>query len=225
MAKAIRRISDLIIKHLKEELTVEEYHELQDWIDLSAENSALFHQLTDASSLEEALQETHELRLSIRKKIDERMKEYMQEDKMADRQTDDLWTADRLYVGTEEGKLVYLPGARRSRKRIWLYAAAACILVLFTGGYFWRTRLPHSPLAEHPVPISKNDVAPGGDKAILTLANGSTIVLENAANGSLAVQGNSRVSKDKNLLAYTASKNTSSGNNTSSGGPIPSSIV
>jgi len=226
MAKAISRISDLIIKHLKEELTADEYHELQDWIHNSPENLALFHQLTDPSSLEEALQEMHELQLSIRKKIDERMKEYMQEG-TADRQTDDLWTADRLYVGTEEGKegkLIYLPGTRRSHKKIWLYTAAASILVLFAGGYFWMTRPPHPALAEHPVATAKNDIAPGGDKAILTLANGSTIVLESAANGSLAMQGNSRVSKDKNLLAYTAAKNTSSGNN-SSGGPIPSSIV
>jgi hypothetical protein len=45
----------------------------------------------------------------------------------------------------------------------------------------------------------------------LTLANGSTIVLENAANGSLTVQGASQVTKDKDLLAYTNSKTTGAG--------------
>jgi transmembrane sensor len=38
-------------------------------------------------------------------------------------------------------------------------------------------------------------VAPGGNKAILTLGDGSTIALDSAANGSLAQQGNSAVVK------------------------------
>lgn len=224
MAKAISRISDLIIKHLKEELTVEEDHELQDWAHSSPENLDLFHQLTGSSSLEQAMQEAHELRLSIRKKIDERMKEDRQKDLITNRPTDDLRLADHLYVGAEEGKLVFLPGMRRSSRKIVPYAAAACLLIVFTGAYFWMTRLTRPAPAEHPAPLSKNDIAPGGDKAVLTLANGSTIILESTANGNLGVQGNSRVSKDKNLLAYTASKNTSSGN-TSSGTPTPSSTV
>ncbi|HQW45168.1 MAG TPA: FecR domain-containing protein, partial [Chitinophagaceae bacterium] len=49
----------------------------------------------------------------------------------------------------------------------------------------------------------KNDVAPGGNKAILTLADGSTIILDNAANGSLTEQGNTKVIKlDDGQLAY-----------------------
>jgi transmembrane sensor len=42
---------------------------------------------------------------------------------------------------------------------------------------------------------SQNDVAPGGNKAILTLGNGSTIILDSAANGTLAQQGNVSVQK------------------------------
>jgi transmembrane sensor len=41
----------------------------------------------------------------------------------------------------------------------------------------------------------KNDIAPGHNKAILTLADGSTISLDDAANGLLASQGNTAITK------------------------------
>ncbi|HEY5968542.1 MAG TPA: FecR domain-containing protein [Chitinophagaceae bacterium] len=47
-----------------------------------------------------------------------------------------------------------------------------------------------------------NDVLPGGDKATLTLADGSTIVLDDAQNGTLAQQGNSKIIKLDGKLSY-----------------------
>ena len=48
----------------------------------------------------------------------------------------------------------------------------------------------------------QNDVLPGGDKATLTLANGSTILLNDAQNGTLARQGNSKIIKLDGKLTY-----------------------
>jgi len=48
----------------------------------------------------------------------------------------------------------------------------------------------------------KNDVLPGGDKATLTLADGSTVVLDEAQNGTLAEQGSSKVIKVGGKLLY-----------------------
>ena len=48
----------------------------------------------------------------------------------------------------------------------------------------------------------KDDVSPGGDKAILTLADGSTIVLDDAQNGTLAQQGNAKIIKLGGKLSY-----------------------
>jgi ferric-dicitrate binding protein FerR (iron transport regulator) len=48
------------------------------------------------------------------------------------------------------------------------------------------------------------DVAPGGDKAILTLADGTKIALDTASNGSLAHQGGIKVIKLGGLLSYDA---------------------
>jgi ferric-dicitrate binding protein FerR (iron transport regulator) len=57
---------------------------------------------------------------------------------------------------------------------------------------------------------STNDVAPGGNKAVLTLANGSEIVLDGASNGILTHQGNTKVVKMANgQLTYQALRRTS----------------
>jgi len=48
----------------------------------------------------------------------------------------------------------------------------------------------------------KNDVLPGGEKATLTLADGSTIVLDEAQNGTIAQQGNSKIIKLDGKLSY-----------------------
>jgi hypothetical protein len=49
----------------------------------------------------------------------------------------------------------------------------------------------------------KNDVAPGGDKAILILGDGSQVILDNTKNGTIGQQGNAKVLKiDAGKLAY-----------------------
>jgi ferric-dicitrate binding protein FerR (iron transport regulator) len=48
----------------------------------------------------------------------------------------------------------------------------------------------------------KNDVLPGGDKATLTLADGSTVVLDDVQNGTLTQQGSSKVIKVGGKLMY-----------------------
>ncbi len=53
-------------------------------------------------------------------------------------------------------------------------------------------------------PLKKNDVAPGSNKAILTLSNGTKITLDSAQVGSLAQQGNANIIKlDSGRLAYS----------------------
>lgn len=83
------------------------------------------------------------------------------------------------------------------RKMKWLRVAAAIIILFSASTYFWfnqKTKNEEVAITE-PVQELKSDVLPGGDKAILTLANGSQIVLDSAANGKLAQQGNTEVIK------------------------------
>jgi ferric-dicitrate binding protein FerR (iron transport regulator) len=62
---------------------------------------------------------------------------------------------------------------------------------------------------EKPKSQLKNDVLPGGNKAVLTLGNGATIILDSAHTGALAQQGNTQVVKLNNgqLLYNHTAKN------------------
>ena len=90
-------------------------------------------------------------------------------------------------------------------------AAAAVVAVCITSAYFLflNKSKPATTIAKIHTPALTNDVtAPAANKAILTLANGKTIVLDSAANGSLAQQGNAIVSKLNNgKIAYNADNN------------------
>ena len=94
-------------------------------------------------------------------------------------------------------------------KRRWLkpVAAAAVLLALVATAYLWYERPSNDAMADAgPKPVQMvNDLPPGGNKAVLTLADGSTIVLDDASNGTLAQQGNTKVIKlDDGQLAYNA---------------------
>jgi ferric-dicitrate binding protein FerR (iron transport regulator) len=82
--------------------------------------------------------------------------------------------------------------------------AAAVLLMMMTAGVYFVYHNAHSnDLARGYHQDFKNDVPPGGTKATLTLANGSTIVLDSVKGGLLALQGGSRVLKVANgKLAY-----------------------
>jgi transmembrane sensor len=72
---------------------------------------------------------------------------------------------------------------------------AASILILFTAGLFFyiiKSEPNRQAVAKN---VIKPDLTPGGNKAILTLSNGQSIVLNGAKNGTLAKQGNTDINK------------------------------
>jgi transmembrane sensor len=80
--------------------------------------------------------------------------------------------------------------------------AASVLICLSVGGYFLVQK--HNT-TEQTARNEQRDIAPGGNKAFLTLANGKKISLTDAKNGELAVQSGVRVVKEKDgQLAYTA---------------------
>lgn len=86
----------------------------------------------------------------------------------------------------------------------WL-AAASVILIILAAGWLWSNsgRQNSSLIATGVNKKTSNDIAPGGNKAILTLADGSTIILDSAQNGMLSQQGNAKVIKlDNGALTY-----------------------
>jgi len=89
-------------------------------------------------------------------------------------------------------------------KTTWWTAAAIALILVTTGTY-----LLFSPkhVDTNVSVVAKNDVRPGGNKAVLTLADGSTIVLNNAGTGKITEQGNTKVLKvNEGELTYQTAK-------------------
>lgn len=88
------------------------------------------------------------------------------------------------------------------RKRSWQIAASVLLLL---GAAAWFTfSKPNADLKEQKIVVTNPDtILPGGNKATLTLADGSTIILDTAGNTLLAQQGATRIIKLNNgELAY-----------------------
>ena len=106
------------------------------------------------------------------------------------------------------------PGARVIpfyKSPLFRIVAAAFIAACMTSVYSLVLKNPNAaaPMAEMHAPILRQDVAaPAANKALLTLADGSTIILDSAGIGSLAKQGNATVSKlNKGKIVYNDNPN------------------
>jgi len=96
----------------------------------------------------------------------------------------------------------------RGRKTlVWLTSIAASVLIVLAGiiiHFHLKKQQSPSFAVSHQKP-KVNDVAPGGDKAMLTLADGSKVVLTDAKNGVVASQGITTLNKTKaGQLVYEA---------------------
>ena len=103
------------------------------------------------------------------------------------------------------GKLIQF-STHQGKRRWYSFAAAASILILLgISGYLFFLRKPNREVANNPDarPLLKTDVAPGSNRALLILGNGSAIQLDSAQNGLLTRQGNANITKMANgQLAY-----------------------
>jgi ferric-dicitrate binding protein FerR (iron transport regulator) len=87
-------------------------------------------------------------------------------------------------------------------------AAAAVILLAMAGGLWWlasgsRTTQRISPAGQMATVTKADDVAPGTSKAMLTLADGSTVTLDSAGN-QVIQQGKTLVQQNSGQLQYAA---------------------
>jgi len=87
------------------------------------------------------------------------------------------------------------PYVLRRSKLKWIAVAASVLLLTFVGLYFTNRGDKKLSVAVNNSLKLKNDILPGGNKAILTLANGKQIVLTDAHNGTLAMQHNTEIKK------------------------------
>jgi transmembrane sensor len=100
------------------------------------------------------------------------------------------------------------PVKRMGVLRRFRVPAAAAILILLSAAYFLFLNKPRT---EEKLTETKteplHDVQPGKYKAKLTIADGSSIVLDSAAQGQLVKQGNTQVFNRNGQLVYDSSVN------------------
>ncbi|MDB5275020.1 MAG: anti-FecI sigma factor, FecR [Chitinophagaceae bacterium] len=92
------------------------------------------------------------------------------------------------------------PETRVSRLWVKITVAASVLLMLSVGAYI----VLHQKIAKQQTAQNIQDIGPGGNKAILTLANGEKVQLTGAKNGLVAQQGGVAIAKKSDgLLSYS----------------------
>ena len=91
---------------------------------------------------------------------------------------------------------------QRSGKKVVLWRLAAAAVFVFIVGltYFYIIKKPQ--YKEVAVENTIQDVPPGSEKAVLTLADGRQIILDTAGKGTLAEQGGIKVTNFEGRLTY-----------------------
>lgn len=174
------RIAGLILKFLQEDISEAEYQELQAWAGSSDRAREIFDELTSEEKLPVELAQYAGVRERVLAKIH-----------AAEPET-------RTVVQMNSG----------FRWKPWL--AAAVVVGLAITGYF----LLIDKKVDEPVVVKvdavTNDVAPGKDGAILKLANGDSIIIDDLKDGEVVKLGDISVVKEGGRLIYKGSQSGSS---------------
>ncbi|AEV98744.1 anti-FecI sigma factor, FecR [Niastella koreensis GR20-10] len=175
----------LIELYLSDELGIADRGSLDTWLEASPRNRAFLENLSNREMLVEMLREY------------EQAKAMTPEAKA---------TVHELIRGEGQEKPV-----RPIRSRTWYRVAAAAMLILAVGLYVWSNKYKKDTTAvavQEKTKTVPHDAVPGSYKARLTLADGSAIVLDSAAVGKLAQQGNTEVVNKDGRLAYAKGSTT-----------------
>lgn len=111
---------------------------------------------------------------------------------------------ERIYSRLQES--IYKKNRLRWLSAYKFPAAAAIVLIILSSGLYYLNNYDKPSVISESRHL-KNDIAPGNNKAVLTLGNGSHIILDNLKSGELARQENVIIRKDKDgQLIYDLSK-------------------
>lgn len=183
-------IDPIVTKYLREEaLSPEEKVALDLWISQGEGRSRMLEELKNDTHSKDNLVHMEQIsNTRIWDKVVSRV------------QQDGYWLEDEAAAVAPVHTPV--PVVRRPWRRL---LAAASVVLILAAGALWALQRPapaNSVVTAAPK-TSLPDVAPGGNRATLTLADGRRIDLDSSAIGELASQGNMKVSKlSDGQLAY-----------------------
>ncbi|MBL7739085.1 MAG: FecR domain-containing protein [Chitinophagaceae bacterium] len=180
LAQRAERIAYLIAGHLRQTLSEGEKDELDEWISSDDKNQRLFEEMVSPYLLEQNL------------------KEYDKPDEAAALKR----IKEKLRFSTP------VPTIQPNKKRMLLrWSIAASVIVLTGLAIYFVTQQPNN--TTETTEGSKPDIAAGGNRATLTLADGSTIDLATAKNGLMSSSDGPDVLKTaEGQISYEEGKET-----------------
>jgi transmembrane sensor len=164
-------ISHLIAASLQGRITDTEQIQLDVWLGQNPENQQHF----ETAYQEYALKENLRVYNSANK--------------------ESIWLKITTKINADKNKTSEIPVKKLYPFRIINIAAAAAVVLVLCGIYFFNYRNAKHPVNEA---LAIQDVAPGKVGATLTLANGKKIRLNEAANGELAKEAGVVITKSAN---------------------------
>ena len=182
------RIGGLIFKFLNESITDNELLELHNWAYSSKNNQELFEGLVHSDELQKSIDFISQVDMdaafhSIQQQI----------------------AKDKNELSGEKARII------DSRINWWRMSAAAAVFILIalSVAYFF-VRPIKSASSQQNLAVIQDIPAPTGSKAVLTLSNGSKIILDNVHQSSLGKQGNAIITKQSDgeiIYAKVANEN------------------
>jgi hypothetical protein len=174
------RISELILKHFRGETSLQEEAELREWMLKDKKNKLFLESFDDDISFQNEFEFFKSVDVSSAWNIVEK---------------ETTKSNNRFFSGIT----------------VWKYAAIITIILISGIGFIYlkSTENPALLTENSAQVIENNDVAPGGDKARLELADGSVIFLDQIEDGSLKSDKGIQITKQKGQLIYAVSSGTS----------------
>ena len=182
MNEIINRISALIYKYVNQELDPQESAELDAWINAEERNKQLFEDCISQEQTANSLKQLHAINENA------------------------AWK--KLYDQLPDHHIrpIYPTFIRKITTHRWWAAAASFVLIAgsATGWYQYNRIHNRKPVINT---YSKHyqhiNIPPGKTGAVLTLADGSEIVLDSASGGLISQQNGAQVTLNKGQLTYT----------------------
>lgn len=177
------RLQQLFQKYVNDTLSVQELREFWELLEATEENDVVKRELSGL---------WYKLKTENGGRSEDDFRQRLSQERL--RQKITQWEKqDRMFPGS------------RSMIRRFSVAAAILICAGLAVSLLYLTRSTKKPPATIASVVQRTDIAPGGNKAVLTLANGTKIILDSAKNGTISMQGNTKIVKLKSgQLAYNA---------------------
>ncbi|MBV4358892.1 FecR family protein [Pinibacter aurantiacus] len=180
-------IASLLYKRLSGTITSDEEVVLQKWLKENSANEAFAQQIEEDDFTKEIARRSPRYLSGLREELYAKIQQA---------------TGIERALSTGEAKVVPMQAKSRNRRPVLAYMrsnvvrVAVMLLIIAGVGALWIfLQRDHASTKTVKTIAVNNEIPPGGNRATLTLSDGSTIVLDSANIGTIAQQQNVAISK------------------------------